>query len=121
MGQVATQSKSIHTPFSSVHKSDVRVSNPGYAVAAPAYAGYHHAPAYTGYHHAPAAYAGYHAPAAYTGYHAPAAYAAPAYHGGVIAKAAVPAVGGLLGVAYSAAPVVSHMTYSSGLGFNYAW
>lgn len=34
--QISTYSKAIDTPFSSVRKSDVRVSNPGYAVA-PAY------------------------------------------------------------------------------------
>ncbi|KAF4523753.1 hypothetical protein B566_EDAN010253 [Ephemera danica] len=44
--QVSTYSKALDTPFSSVRKSDVRVSNPGYAVAAaPAYAAYHAAPA----------------------------------------------------------------------------
>lgn len=110
-GQVSTFSKTIDTPFSSVRKSDVRVSNPGYALG-----GYH------GY--AAPAVAVAHAPA-YHGYAAPA-YAAPAYahgpayaHAPVVAKAVVG--GGLLGVAYSAAPVVSHMTYSNGLGFNYAW
>lgn len=34
--QVSTYSKAIDTPFSSVRKSDVRVSNPGVAIA-PAY------------------------------------------------------------------------------------
>lgn len=28
---------------------------------------------------------------------------------------------GLLGVAYSAAPTVAHMSYSNGLGLSYAW
>ena len=37
-GQVAYQSKTIDTPYSSVSKSDVRVSNPGYAVHQPAVA-----------------------------------------------------------------------------------
>lgn len=40
-------------------------------------------------------------------------------HIGFVSLAAV--APGLLGVAYSAAPVVSHMTYSNGLGVNYAW
>lgn len=37
--QVSTYSKAIDTPFSSVRKSDIRVSNPGLAVA-PAYGHY---------------------------------------------------------------------------------
>ncbi|XP_049952159.1 cuticle protein 67-like [Schistocerca serialis cubense] len=100
LGQVSTYSKTIDTPYSSVSKSDVRVSNDAVAhVAAPvAYA----APAVVKAA-APVAYAG------------PAAYAAPA-----VVKAAAPAVG-LLGVAYSAAPAVAHMTYSNGLGLAYAW
>ncbi|KAL1398804.1 hypothetical protein pipiens_019598 [Culex pipiens pipiens] len=108
LGQISTHSKTIDTPYSSVSKSDVRISNPGLAVGhvAAAYpAAYAHAPAY----HAPA----YAAPA----YAAPA-YAHPAVYGGVKAVAAAPA---LLGVAYSAAPTVAHMTYSNGLGINYAW
>ncbi|KAH9644438.1 hypothetical protein HF086_009822 [Spodoptera exigua] len=36
LGQVSTYTKSIDTPFSSVRKADVRVSNPGVAIA-PAY------------------------------------------------------------------------------------
>lgn len=44
---------------------------------------------------------------------------APAYaHGPVVAKAAV--AGGLLGVAYSPATVVSHMTYSNPI-VSYNW
>lgn len=84
LGQVSTFSKSINTPYSSVHKADVRISNPGYAVATPITHGYV----------APSAYA--HGPTAVNG-------------------------AGLLGVAYSVAPAVSHMTYSNGLGYNYAW
>lgn len=112
LGQVSTFSKTIDTPFSSVSKSDVRVSNPGYAVAAPAYGHAYAAPAYGHAYAAPA-------------YAAPAyghAYGAPALgygHGPVVAKAI--GAPGLLGVAYSAAPAVAHMTYSNGLGFNYAW
>ncbi|XP_053604562.1 cuticle protein 76-like [Plodia interpunctella] len=87
LGQVSTYSKSIDTPFSSVRKADIRVSNPGIAVA-PAYGG----------------------------------LASPyVSHLGVAAPVAKVAAGGLLGVAYSAAPAVSHMTYSNGLGLAYAW
>ncbi|XP_071448576.1 cuticle protein 76-like [Hetaerina americana] len=95
LGQVSTYSKTIDTPYSSVRKSDVRVSNDALAYA----------------------------PAAYHG----AAYAAPAYHGAYAAPAyraayAAPAVahGGLLGVAYSAAPTVAHMAFN-GYGINYAY
>ncbi|EFA08603.1 pupal cuticle protein C1B [Tribolium castaneum] len=35
LGQVSTYSKTIDTPFSSVSKADVRVSNPGFQYAAP--------------------------------------------------------------------------------------
>ncbi|XP_053673203.1 cuticle protein 76-like [Anopheles nili] len=103
LGQISTYSKTIDTPYSSVSKSDVRVSNPGLAVGHVA-AAYPHAiaPAYA--HH------GYAAPALAH----PAVYGAPALK----AVAASPA---LLGVAYSAAPAVAHMTYSNGLGINYAW
>ena len=84
LGQVSTYTKTIDTPYSSVSKSDVRVSNPGYATyAAPAYA-------------------------------APAVYARPAY--AAAAVHAAPAVG----VAYSAAPAVAHLTFD-GLGAHYAW
>ncbi|XP_067009042.2 cuticle protein 76-like [Anabrus simplex] len=121
LGQISTYSKSINTPYSSVSKSDVRVSND--ALAYPAVA------------HAPVAYAA-HAPVAYAA-HGPVAYAAPAVHAApavaygapavhaapAIVKAAAPAVVGhsLIGVAYSAAPAVAHMTYSNGLGLSYAW
>lgn len=46
--QVSYNSKTIDTPYSSVSKHDVRVSNPGIAVS--------HQPTYTAYHHAPAAH-----------------------------------------------------------------
>ncbi|XP_050072616.1 cuticle protein 67-like [Anopheles maculipalpis] len=89
LGQISTYSKTIDTPYSSVSKSDVRVSNPGLAVG--------------------------HVAAAYPHAIAPA-YAHPAY-----AAPAIKAAPALLGVAYSAAPAVAHMTYSNGLGINYAW
>lgn len=37
--QISTYSKSVDTPFSSVRKADIRVSNPGVAVA-PAYSSF---------------------------------------------------------------------------------
>lgn len=95
LGQISTYSKSIDTPFSSVRKSDVRVSNDALVAAAPAYAAYH----------APAV-AAYHAPAV------------AAVHAPVAAVRAAPA--GLLGVAYSAAPAVAHMSFV-GLGAQYVY
>ncbi|VVD03287.1 unnamed protein product [Leptidea sinapis] len=85
IAKVSTYSKAIDTPFSSVRKADIRVSNPGVAIAS-----------------------------TYPGLAAPLIAHAP-----VVAPAA--RVGGLLGVAYSAAPAVSHMTYTNGLGLSYAW
>lgn len=75
LGQVSTYSKTIDTPYSSVSKSDVRVSNPGFAAVA-------HAPfaAYNPYVAARPAYA---APIAHPAYAAPIAhpaYAAPIAH-----------------------------------------
>uniref|UniRef100_A0A182T951 Pupal cuticle protein C1B n=1 Tax=Anopheles maculatus TaxID=74869 RepID=A0A182T951_9DIPT len=95
LGQISTYSKTIDTPYSSVSKSDVRVSNPGLAVG--------------------------HVAAAYPHAYAAPAYAAPAYAHPAYAAPAIKAAPALLGVAYSAAPAVAHMTYSNGLGINYAW
>nr|CAD7206124.1 unnamed protein product [Timema douglasi] len=75
------------------------------------------------------AYSSYAAPAYHGAYAAPAihgAYAAPAIHGAygspVVRTGATTLSGhGLLGVAYSAAPVVSHMTYSNAYGLHYAY
>ncbi|XP_038213978.1 pupal cuticle protein C1B-like [Zerene cesonia] len=86
LGQISTYSKAIDTPFSSVRKADIRVSNPGLAVA----------PAYR-------------------------SYAAPIVSHVAAPVATARVAGGLLGVAYSAAPAVSHMTYTNGLGLAYAW
>ncbi|KAF6200281.1 hypothetical protein GE061_006584 [Apolygus lucorum] len=99
LGQVSTYSKTIDTPYSSVRKSDVRVSNPGLATVA----------------HAPVAYAA--APALSYAAHAPVV-AAPAL--AARAYAAPVAHAGLLGVAYSAAPAVSHITFD-GFGAHYGW
>ncbi|XP_076241775.1 cuticular protein CPF1 [Calliopsis andreniformis] len=88
LAQIATQSKTISTPFSSQSKSDIRVTNP--AIYA---------------HAAPIAYAAHATPLA-------APLAAPI-------AAAHPA--SLLGVAYSPAVAVSHMTYSSPIGISYSY
>lgn len=154
LAQVSTHSKTIDTPFSSVSKSDVRISNPGLltSYAGPALAHTYAAPAIThSAYPAPAfAHATYGAAApafAHTTYTAPApvvAHAAPAlahtYAGPAFAHSyATPAVahtyaapaavtkvaaapaGSLIGVAYSAAPAVAHMSYSNGLGVSYSW
>lgn len=97
LGQVSTYSKTVDTPYSSVSKSDIRVSNPGYTTyVSPAPV--HEVPA--PYHHQiplPAA----------TAYHsAPVAAAAPGH--------------ALLGVAFSAAPAVSHMSFD-GYGIQYTY
>ncbi|XP_071448479.1 cuticle protein 76-like [Hetaerina americana] len=120
LGQVSTYTKSIDTPFSSVRKSDVRVSNDALAYAPAAY----HAPAVAAY--AAPAVAAYHAPAVAT-YAAPAvvktAYAAPAiaaYHAPAAVAAPVVAKAGLLGVAYSAAPAVTHLSFD-GYGVHYGY
>nr|CAD7417494.1 unnamed protein product [Timema poppensis] len=123
LGQVSTYSKTIDTPYSSVSKSDVRVSNdtPYSSVSKSDVRVSNDALAYG----AVPAYASYAAPAYHGGYAAPAlaghAYAAPAYAARAYAAPALAAHGGLLGVAYSAAPVVSHMTYSNAYGINYAY
>ncbi|XP_075221553.1 cuticle protein 76-like [Lycorma delicatula] len=98
LGQVSTYEKTIDTPYSSVSKSDIRVSNPGvttYVSPAPV----HETP--LPYHHPlplPAA----------TVYHAPASP--------VAAASGQP----LLGVAFSAAPAVSHMSFD-GYGIQYTY
>ncbi|EZA60084.1 Pupal cuticle protein C1B [Ooceraea biroi] len=84
LAQVATQTKTIDTPFSSSSKTDIRVSNPAYAYAHLAH---------------PAT------PLAYAAAAVPAVHAAPA----------------ALGVAYSPAVEVSHMSYSSPIGIAYSY
>uniref|UniRef100_R4FM05 Putative cuticular protein n=1 Tax=Rhodnius prolixus TaxID=13249 RepID=R4FM05_RHOPR len=114
LGQVSTYSKTVDTPFSSVRKSDVRVSNPGLATVAHAPVAYA-APAYASYAHAAPAYASYaHAAPAYASYaHAAPAYASYAHAAPVVAKAYAPAV------AYSAAPVVAK-TYAPAVAYSAA-
>lgn len=66
--------------------------------------------------------------------HAPLGYGVSPYARPAVLPALRPAVAvarpvgvvggvapGLLGVAYSAAPAVAHMSYSNGLGISYAW
>nr|CAI5821530.1 unnamed protein product [Callosobruchus analis] len=127
LGQISAYHKTVDTPFSSVSKADVRVSNPGLRFATPALTTAYAAPAIAAHatYAAPAiaAHTTYAAPAITThaAYAAPTAYAAPAIaaHAAYAAPAAV-AHGPLLGVAYSAAPAVSHITYASGYA-NYAF
>lgn len=108
-------------------KSDVRVSNPGYAYGGLGLAhgglGLAHGVAPYGYaahglaspivSHGISPY-GLARPAVVGGYARPLAVARPV---GVVGGVAP----GLLGVAYSAAPAVAHMSYSNGLGISYAW
>ncbi|GJQ85416.1 hypothetical protein Trydic_g19304 [Trypoxylus dichotomus] len=101
LGQVSTYTKTIDTPYSSVRKADVRVSNPGLKIAA--------APAVA--YAAPAV--SYAAPA--VSYAAPAIAHAPAVSYAAPALAHAPAA-----VAYSAAPAVAHVSFN-GLGINYGW
>ncbi|KAG7201027.1 hypothetical protein KM043_003379 [Ampulex compressa] len=89
LAQIATQSKTISTPFSSSSKSDIRVSNPTvYAHAAPLEL-------------------------------AQPVHALPALHAAPIGPVGHAAP--LLGVAYSPAVAVSHMSYSSPVGVSYSW
>ncbi|KAM0734166.1 Pupal cuticle protein C1B [Formica fusca] len=87
LAQIATQTKTIDTPFSSSSKTDIRVSNPAIT-----YAHFAH-PATPLYTDAAAAIP------------VPAAIRAPA----------------ALGVAYSPAVEVSHMSYNSPIGVAYAY
>lgn len=82
LAQVATQTKTIDTPFSSSSKTDIRVTNP----------------AVTTYAHL--------------------AHPAPLTYAAAIPAAVRPAA---LGVAYSPAVEVSHMSYSSPIGIAYAY
>ncbi|XP_018563074.1 pupal cuticle protein C1B-like [Anoplophora glabripennis] len=78
LGQVSTYSKTIDTPFSSVSKSDVRISNPGLKIAAaPAYQTYA-APAYAAHGYAAPAVA---APAVGVAYSAAPAVAHVTFQG----------------------------------------
>ncbi|KAL7028131.1 hypothetical protein ACKWTF_005728 [Chironomus riparius] len=115
--QVSYNSKTIDTPYSSVSKHDVRVSNPGIAISQPV--AYHSAPA--AYQHAPAAI---HAAPAVV---APTVYQAPQYHAHASQyqapthyQAPIAAAPTLLGVKYSPSTSVSHMTYSAPV-YSYAW
>ncbi|KAK7791393.1 hypothetical protein R5R35_008859 [Gryllus longicercus] len=124
---VSHYSKAVDSAFSSVRKVDTRISNDAVALGyAPAYAAspvYHAAPVASVVAKAPvAAYAAAPAVAAYHAAPAVAAYAAPAYaahaYAAPVAKAVAPA--GLLGVAYSAAPAVTHLSFD-GYGIHYGY
>ncbi|KAF6198742.1 hypothetical protein GE061_006764 [Apolygus lucorum] len=109
LGQVSTYSKTIDTPWSSVSKSDIRVSNPGLTsqtligspllaqrtIAAPALVG--------------------------SPLLAQRTIAAPALVGSPLLAQRAIAAPALIGTAYSAAPAVSHMTYVNSLGLQYGW
>lgn len=85
LAQIATQTKTIDTPFSSSSKTDIRVSNPALT--------------YTQLAHPATSLA-------YTTAAIPATIRAPA---------------ATLGIAYSPAVEVSHMSYSSPIGIAYAY
>lgn len=124
LGQVATHSKSINTPFSSVSKSDVRVSNPGIQGISYGGLGLGHGynPYGIGAHGISPIGLGHPgiSPLGLGGYQrvVPQIARPVGVIGGIGGIGVSP---GLLGVAYSASPSVAHMTYSNGLGINYAW
>ncbi|XP_033231198.1 cuticle protein 76-like [Belonocnema kinseyi] len=102
LAQISTQSKFIQTPFSSSSKYQTQVSNPSVVA--------HTAPVY----------AQTYAAAPIVKSLQPAVYAAPqfaqTYAAAPVAHAAPIAQVGLLGVKYSPAVAVSHMTYQSPFG-----
>ncbi|XP_055535946.1 larval/pupal cuticle protein H1C-like [Wyeomyia smithii] len=121
---ISHQSKAIDTAFSSVRKSDTRITNEGHklAYAAPALTTYSHAPAYTTYASAPVAVAkqvsyaapAYHAPA-YTSYaHAAPAVATYSHAAPVVAAHATKTL------TYSPAVEVAHVSYD-GTHAHYGW
>ncbi|KAE8572937.1 pupal cuticle protein G1A [Halyomorpha halys] len=121
---ISQYSKAVDTAFSSVRKTDTRITNDARYITpvaaayhAPAYASYAapvvakaYAPAISTYAAAPAISTYATAPVVAKAY-APA-LAAPAYAARTYAAPAV-AAHGLLGVAYSAAPTVAHVSYDS--------
>lgn len=123
LGQVSTYSKTIDTPFSSVSKADVRVSNPGLAIGHGIVSPLGHGllsplsqRLVSPLGHGLVSPLG-------SGLISPLGrgLVSPLNHGLVSPLGPRVAATGLLGVAYSAAPAVSHMTYTNGLGLNYAW
>lgn len=122
LGQVSTYSRTIDTPYSSSSKSDVRVSNPGVRTiaAAPALA----------YGVSPVLRSAVASPGLAYGAgsllsSAPAlAYGARSIGAPALGYSAGLGVRGLgvggLGVAYSAAPIASHVNYASAIA-NYGW
>jgi len=113
LSTVSQYSKSVASPFSSVHKHDTRITNDALhayaapAIAAPAYAHYAHAPyaaapyahhGAVGYAHSAPAYA---APIAHHAYAAPVAHAAPIAHHAYAAPA-------IAAAPLAAAPIAHH-------------
>lgn len=152
MGQIATINKNILTPYSSVQKSEVRLSQDALAyptvhqaASVPYVTPQLHHPASVAYasppvHHArpvaypvatpvketvaPASFPAFHQPvhyppATYQPYHQPYHQSYQQPYQQPYQPAASSA--GLLGVVYSSAPVVSHMTYSNGYGVSYGY
>lgn len=116
LNQISTYSKNIQTPYSHVQKADVRISNDALA--------FHHHPATVTYasppihHSAPIAYPALPAPVNEHHYMDHGVYHhRPSY----IPKVAYSPGSSLLGVAYSSAPVVSHMSYTNGYGVSYGY
>ncbi|OXA64528.1 pupal cuticle protein C1B [Folsomia candida] len=128
LSSVSKQAKAIDSPYSSVRKTDIRVTNDGaYGYAAPAFGYASPALAHHGYAAPALAHHGYAAPAlAHHGYAAPAlahhGYAAPAlaHHHGYAAPALGHPVAHGLGVAYSPATAVATSTFS-GYGIHYGY
>jgi hypothetical protein len=143
LGQVSHHSKTIDTPYSSVSKSDVRVSNPGintlgglglaqglspYGVAP---IGLSHGISPLGLSHgiSPLGLSHGISPLGLSHGISPIGLTHAGIHSPLAPRLALPGtlarpVGvapGLLGVAYSVAPAVSHMSYTNGLGLSYAW
>lgn len=112
-GTVSHQSKAIDTAFSSVRKSDTRISNNLYAPALATKTIAYAAPLAT-------KTLAYSSPAVYSS--APAVYSsAPAvYSSGPAVYSSAPAVYAPKAISYSAAPIVSHVSFE-GLGAQYAW
>lgn len=125
LGQVSTYSKTINTPYSSVSKSDVRVSND--AIAYPGVAAYSAVASPLGYSAvaprlaSPLGYAAAPALAVAPRLASPLGYSAVAPRlASPLGYAAAPAIATSLGVSYSAAPVVSHISFD-GIGAHFAY
>ncbi|XP_058463230.1 cuticle protein LPCP-23-like [Malaya genurostris] len=107
---ISHQSKAIDTAFSSVRKSDTRITNEGPKLAL---ASYSHAPAIATYAQAPVLARSYAAPAYTTSYAHPAPALATYSH-------AAPVVSATKTLTYSPAVEVAHVSYE-GAHAHYAW